>query len=487
MRWKIIVVNAGIVVVVALLSYVLLSTSLSDVVANRGQQKREVAQALRAGDAQLALDALRLERWLGERAHTDPVRNVFSAGTAEARSESATAEANKLRDEAVAEPDFARMAPSLVLFVDKQGVALGRNGSALMRGDKMAAAYPSLGEALKTGHTASAIWLNRSRQEQMLASYAPVRGADGSVIGAVIVGTPLNDERLGRTSDLTSGHLLIFGILKGKQLELVANSGHGDSDVLTAATQSNVTQAVQNSISTNSVAAADTVAADHVFGAVPVVGYQSRNRAVLISAVPASLVGSMVGVLWPVFGVGALGLLLVIAGGILLANYIDAPLSEIEEGLLAIMNGRTDLRFQIEHAELGGLVFRLNSLLNALMGVAEDTTDDEGRPSRPPSATDFQEALSVDESSVAAQNVDSGAAAQLAAEPSQQYYRRLFNEYIAAKRQIGDPVDQITEQAFVARIQGSEQEMAAKHGRPVRYQVQVRDNAVVLIAVPLPG
>jgi hypothetical protein len=84
-----------------------------------------------------------------------------------------------------------------------------------------------------------------------------------------------------------------------------------------------------------------------------------------------------------VFGVTALGLLLVGVGGVLLGNFIQRPVSELEEGLLAIINGKTDLRFQIEHPDLGGLVFRINSLLNALMGVPEDTTDDEGRPSVP--------------------------------------------------------------------------------------------------------
>ena len=53
MRWKIIVVNAGIVLVVGLLSYVLLAASLGDVVANPSKRKIEVAQALRAASAQL--------------------------------------------------------------------------------------------------------------------------------------------------------------------------------------------------------------------------------------------------------------------------------------------------------------------------------------------------------------------------------------------------------------------------------------------------
>jgi hypothetical protein len=175
---------------------------------------------------------------------------------------------------------------------------------------------------------------------------------------------------------------------------------------------------------------------------------------------------------------------MVVIGGSLLGNYISQPVSELEDGLLAIINGNSDLRFQLEHEELGGLVFRINSLLNALMGVAEDNTDEQGRPSQGPSARDFQEALAVDESSVSGQ-ADPAVVAALRAEGADQYYRRLFNEYIAAKRQLGDPVDHITFDAFTGRIRSSEGEMSQKHGRPVRYQVQVKNNAVVLIAVPL--
>jgi hypothetical protein len=80
---------------------------------------------------------------------------------------------------------------------------------------------------------------------------------------------------------------------------------------------------------------------------------------------------------------------------------------------------------------------------------------------------------------------DPAIVAALRAESPDQYYRRLYNEYIAAKRQMGDPVDHITFDAFTGRIRASEGEMTQKHGRPVRYQVQLKNNAVVLIAVPL--
>lgn len=382
MRLKIIIVNAGIVAIVAVLSFVLLSTGLKGVVSDPSARKADVERAIRAANAQLELDGLLLERWLGEQAARKDVRDVFTGGTERARSDSATGQADKIRD--LAMTSFARLAPSMVLFVDAQGVALGRNGSALMRGDKMAEAYASLGETLKSGHTASDVWLNRERQEQFLASYAPVRGDDGAIVGALVIGTPLNDERLSRTSDLTSGRALVIGIASGggKQLEVISKSDQATGDVLSLVQSGPVLEAAAAAVGAGGLSVLTQASKDYVVGAAPLDGYGTGNAAALIAAAPASLVGSTATLLWPVFAVGALGILLVIAGGVVLGNYISQPIAEMEEGLLQIMNGKTDLRFQLEHEDLGGLIFRINSLLNALMGVPE--TDEEGRTSTAP-------------------------------------------------------------------------------------------------------
>jgi hypothetical protein len=275
-----------------------------------------------------------------------------------------------------------------VLFVDAAGVAVGRNGSALMRGEQVAKDYPSLSESLKSGHTGSGVWINKQRQEQMLASFAPLHSEKGEVLGAVVIGTPLSDERLQRTSDLTSGQVLLFALV-GEKVDAIADS-QASADVISAVSDPGVVAAARQAMTAGSVASADAILADRYFGAAPVDGY-GKTDAVLIAALPASLVGSVSGLLWPVLAIAGLGLVLVIAGGVLLGNYISAPISELEDGLLAIINGQSDLRFQLEHPELGGLVFRINSLLNAMMGVAEDTTDEQGRPSQGPSAQGFQD------------------------------------------------------------------------------------------------
>jgi hypothetical protein len=323
--------------------------------------------------------------------------------------------------------------------------------------------------------------MNRQRQEQMLVSYAPVRNDDDQVVGAVVIGTPLNDERMTRTSQLTSGHYLVFGLLADGKLEVVANSGQGSAAVAEAAASPEVAVSAQSAVSTGNVTTT-AEKADHVFGASPVTGYAGEAGPVLVAAIPASLVGSLGGLLWPVFGIAILGIALVIVGGVLIGNYYTRPVAELEDGLLAIINGKTDLRFQIEHPDLGGLVFRINSLLNALMGVPEDTTDDEGRASVPAQSPASFDDMPVEQGTVAPE-----VAAALAAEPADGYYGRLYNEYISAKRGLGETVDHITQPAFIQHIQQNESTTAQRIGRPVRYRVEVRNNAVVLVAIPLSG
>ena len=163
--------------------------------------------------------------------------------------------------------------------------------------------------------------------------------------------------------------------------------------------------------------------------------FEDGKRALLVAAAPASLIADPSGLaLLPIFGAVAVGIVLVIVGGWLLGNYITRPINMLEEGLLAILNGQADKRFELDHAELGGLAFRIDQLLNQLMGVEEDTTDAEGRVSKSPSAANFTDALAVDDKrmtqSAGEMTMDPDAIRRLAAEPPAQYYARIYREYI---------------------------------------------------------
>ncbi|MEZ4297188.1 MAG: MXAN_5187 C-terminal domain-containing protein [Polyangiaceae bacterium] len=483
MRGKIFGVFAVVVLVVVGLSYALTRAILVDLPAPGGG---EASRSVTAVTTQLKLDALVLERWLAERAAEPKLREPFNAGTAPARSEAAMNVANQVRDAAASSAELATISPALVVLVDAKGIVLGRNGSATMRGDDLGAVYPALKDALQKGITGSDAWINPARNEQLLASYAPIRGADGAVIGGLVLGTAFNDGRLNTVSERMGGGAVVAIARKGEDMDVIAKSGNAPSDLLPQLGTGSAKEGALKALSSGQTVDLGGLPKDFAAAARPLDGYGEGRSAAVVGIARVEAPKALGAILWPNLGVLAFGLVLVGIGAHLLSVYLSRPVAEMEEGLLTIMNGKTDLRFEIEHAEYGGLAFRINSLLNQLFGVQEDETDEQGRPSRAPSSTSFQDALAVDERmATSAEGGDGSDAKALREEADEGYYQRIFEEYIAGKRSLGDPVDHITREAFVTRIRASEAEMAQKHGKPVRYKVEVRGKEVVLLAVPL--
>ena len=220
MRNKIILVNVIIVLIVGLLSWVLVRSSLNAAAANSAQVANDAKHAALGASARLQLDALRTERWLSIRAAEPATIDAVNRGTSTAQGEAATQRCDAVASAAKGVLDSA---PSLVAIVDSNGKTVGRNGSALMRGENLGAVYPGLKDALASGHSGSDVWANAARSDQFLASYAPFHDAQGAVAGAMVLGTPLNDE-LSRVSDATTGRALMLVEVAGSDLKAVAHS-----------------------------------------------------------------------------------------------------------------------------------------------------------------------------------------------------------------------------------------------------------------------
>jgi HAMP domain-containing protein len=266
---------------------------------------------------------------------------------------------------------------------------------------------------------------------------------------------------------------------------VVAKSGGVSRELVAAISASPAREAAVHALLTKQVVDLGGMPRDYSASARALDGYGDGHALVLVCLTRATnpLIASSL--LWPALGAMIVGIILVVVGAFFLDEYVSRPISEIEDGLLAIINGRTDLRFELEHAELGGLVFRLNSLLNQLFGVQEDETDEQGRPSHTPEAASFEDALAVDERMASMSGEDVSDVTPLRDEPEEAYYARLCEDYVNAKRAIGDPVDHITRENFKARIVASERELAEKRGKRVRYKVELRGKEVILVAIPL--
>lgn len=480
MRNKIILVNAIIVAIVGLLAFVLMRSTILSAASNPEKLLAESKHDAQGASSRLHLDGLRVERWIGEKAAESATLDAFGKADPNAAGAAATTLCDSLASQAKGAPDLQGTVPSMVMLVDANGKVIGRNGSNLGRGEDVGTAYPAFKAVLQKGISGGDIWINKSRNDQFLASYATVKNDKGVVVGAIVAGVTINDE-LSRVSDVATGRALVIVAAEGDGLGVLARSAADtsalDEVVSKPASEKGARDTIKGVLTQGHTDAIQ--AGDMVVAATPLEGFGDGKSKVLVAAAPATTVEGAASIPLPILGVTALGLILVVVGGWLLGSYIMAPIGTLEEGLLAILNGQTEKRFQLEHAELGGLAFRIDQLLNQLMGVEEDNTDEQGRVSRPPSAAALNQAVGMEPSAAAT------ASPELANEPADKYYARLYKEYIAAKKALNEATDHITEQTFVQRIQGMETEAQQKTGKPVRYQVQSRGNEVVLLPVSL--
>ncbi|HEY1955245.1 MAG TPA: hypothetical protein VGH28_06525 [Polyangiaceae bacterium] len=480
MRNKIIVVNAIIVAIVGVLAFVMMRASITSAASNTQALLDTAKHSALGASARLQVDGLKVERWLTVKAAEPAAADPLNKADPTAAGAAATQLCDAIVGAAKTAPDFEGRVPSLVLLTDANGITIGRNGSDLRRKDDLGATYPVFKAAIQKGQAGSDVWSNKV--DQVLASYAPVKNDKGQVVGALVIGIQLGDE-LGRVADSTTGRPLVLAAENKDAVEVLARSSADTSALDTAATKGAM-DTVRAVIDKGHAEAAP--AGDIMLGAAPLESLGDGKSKAIVASSPNVLIADAGSLATPILGVMALGIILVVIGGWLLGSYISAPIARLEEGLLAIINGQTDKRFQLEHAELGGLSFRIDQLLNQLLGVEEDTSDEEGRISRAPSAAAMEAAVGDEGGAApaAAAPFDANEVAALKSEPAPQYYARIYREYIAARKAIGQPVDQITEQAFQSRIQSMESDSAQK-GKPVRYKIQSNGREVVFLAVPI--
>jgi methyl-accepting chemotaxis protein len=149
----------------------------------------------------------------------------------------------------------------------------------------------------------------------------------------------------------------------------------------------------------------------------------------------------------------AAALFLAIIFALIIGHQILRPISEIEEGLLRIMNGDWTHRFDVRSSELGGLSYRINQLMSSLLGDEEE-------------AEPGSEAASEAE-------------APAAADPKETRYQELYQKFQAAQRQVGQQPGSVSYADFRARLVDNEQKILQKNaGRSVDFELLVANNQI---------
>ncbi len=468
MRVKLIAVYGLVTLIVGILTFFVCRAMLVDRLANPEQAQQEAGRAVMGANAQIQVQAMALERWAQKQALSPSCREPFVSGNLKAQQETAQQRASAIANQA--KTTLSDMSIALVAFADTTGTSLGRDGSPLMRGDPMGKDHPGLMEVLKTNAGSTDLWINRAKGEQLLVAYEPVRDEKGSVIGVLVVGTAFDDGFMQRVSDATAGRPIGVVMAQGNTVDLFAKSSTVTPE-LVETIKGSFAGAITSAVDKLSPIQIGATATD-IGSAVGLTGFPTGPKVALVSLAPISPIDSVNALLVGIPGISFLGIVTVLIASYLLGEYYSRPIVSLEQGLLAVINGETERRFEVSNPEFGGLATNLNMLLNKVFDINEDNTDDQGRPSNAPSVDNFRDALSVD-------------ADALRNEAPDAYYKRLYNEYIQAKISIGDKVDAITEPTFVSRIQSMEADSSARQGRPVRFRVERGEREVRLIAVPL--
>ena len=148
--------------------------------------------------------------------------------------------------------------------------------------------------------------------------------------------------------------------------------------------------------------------------------------------------------------------------------------------MIDIINGNVDRTFRPVGDELDGLSNGLNVMLARLFGrpePGEEEFDEEGNPIVP-GRVDFEEAEDKP-------NRTDPELAALAQESEPDYYKRVFTEYLAARKAVGNP-DDVSFENFIAKLKVNEGKLKAQYQcRAVRFRVVTKDNKVTLKPVPI--
>ncbi|MCX5747938.1 MAG: hypothetical protein NT062_36200 [Proteobacteria bacterium] len=202
----------------------------------------------------------------------------------------------------------------------------------------------------------------------------------------------------------------------------------------------------------------------------------SAGAVVMAPVLPAS---SAAAVKMSILMVGIGALVFAVLGIYLSHRRLIAQVDQIEQGVNDIINGNVDRTFRPVGEELDGLANGLNVMLARLLGRPEpgdEEFDEEGNPIVP-GRVEFEEG---DEQSRTDPDL-----AMLAQESEPDYYKRVYTEYLTARKAAGNP-DEVSFESFIAKLKVNEGKLKAQYQcRAVRFRVVSKDNKVSLKPVPI--
>lgn len=488
MRTKIIAGNLLTVLMVGFLSFFMVKSSVEQAFVQEVDGR--ISNDFHLVSRSIALRGRELQALVEQQANQRAMQDIFGAldegGRRQRGFEASQRVATWLGDPARGQGGR----PDISAVIDDTGRVIARDSDInAMFGTDLRTQIAAIGPALQGTATVD-VWASTVDNKAIQVAVAPIRSDEGRILGAVLVGYDLSNglavresELVGREVGFVWGERLYSSSLDQGQPEQLSGFLFGAGQLATVAARDGGTESAPFLATLGSdeyvgVVGPLTSSGAHV--AMVVIGNRSAQ---LAKASPANLILMLT----------LVGALIVIAYGFFMGSSILRPIAQLEEGILQVINGRTETRLDVQGSDFGGLSYRINQLLNLLTGTPEASEsgavggggkwDDQGAEGPSTIGTAVPAAASAP-SAGEEPEADPATAALLLAEGDDAYYARIYAEYVAAKQSVGENVSNIAQEKFVQRLRGQEQALLAKRGcRLVRFQVQTRGTQVNLTPI----
>jgi HAMP domain-containing protein len=484
MRTKIIAGNLLTILVVGLASYAMVKANVESAFAAEVDDR--INSDFRVLSRSIALNGRELVGLVESQAGGRPLQDVFGALDEGGRRQRAF-EASQRVSTWLGDPARERGGrPDITAVLDDTGRVVARDSDVnAMFGVDLGAQIPAIAEALR-GNASLGVWESSQDNKALQVAVAPIRGDAGRILGALLVGYDLSNGLARSEGALISRDV---GFVWGERVYSSSLDGGAPAELQTElfGSQAAATTAARDQGAVSAPFLVSLAGQDHIAVVGPLPSSTVHVAMVVLANRTAQLdKASSVSL---ILLLTALGAVIIAAYGFFMGSSILAPIAQIEEGVLQVMNGRTDHRLDVRSPDFGGLAYRINQLLNVLTKTEE--VDESGAVAGGGGGWD----QARDGSSIAADpsaaspaagggedtDVDPEVAARLASEPEDVYYTRVYSEYVAAKQAVGENVSNIPQDKFVQRLRANEQGLVKKHGcRMVRFEVQTRGTQVNL-------
>jgi HAMP domain-containing protein len=270
--------------------------------------------------------------------------------------------------------------PELIAITDRRGVVISRDvdPNAEPVGHDLTETFPSVARVLQ-GNAVRDFWYYQSFLLDV--AIAPIHNR-GNLVGVLLVGYDISNGVAEADRDLFDVNVAYL-LRQGDRWNVHSSSVEvGQRRVELQEQISEEQDSINQSMTSRTVSFVtfEVFGEEHIALAGSLSGSDSSVQAgyILLDSVKNVRAPANQSIMVLFFSLA--GIVLVVIVGFMLASHFLNPIEAIEEGILRVMDGDLEHRFEVRSSELGGLAYRVNQLVAVLTGEEETQEDESDRP-----------------------------------------------------------------------------------------------------------